>query len=102
MSIYAPFTSAEEMAKYSFYDIEAIKRKANSTNDYDQQMFLGMIGNAVMHKEYQEDPERVRRERIVSDSIDIRKTWRAASKCERGGNSQVQCGVVMVKRAKVK
>lgn len=37
----------------------------------------------------------------VDNGIDISKTWATSSPCERGGHSQVTCGSIKHKRAKV-
>ena len=72
------------MAKHSFYTVEEIERRSNSEFEYNQQMFAGMINNAIQHKAYNDNPEAVRAERIASESIDISKTIWSASKMEKG------------------
>ena len=84
MNQYSPFADVTDMAKHSFYTVEEIERRANSEFEYNQQMFAGMIINAIQHKAYQDSPERVRGELIVSESIDISKTIWSASKQEKG------------------
>lgn len=84
MNQYKPFANVEEVAKYSFYSVEAIERMMNSEHEYNQRMAQNVINNAIQHKAYSDNPERVRAERIASESIDIKTTTWSASKMEKG------------------
>lgn len=95
MNIYAPFANVTEMAERSFFTVEEIERRAHSEFEYNRRMFDGMVINAVQHKEYREQPERVRSRNMVSESIDIRKTWPTSSRQVKGNRPYETAGVML-------
>ena len=94
----SPFESIEDMAKWSFFTIDELKTMACYTDDYSVRMFANVVANCVKRKEYREGV-------VVTEhhnqAADIGKEWSTTSRVVRGGYSQLTCGSIKHKRAKI-